>query len=92
VKLFFTASAAADLKRLREFISEHDPAAAERVAYRLRRAIERLTDFPRLGKAVEEFTDVRELIAGAYAVRYRLSQTAVTVLRIWHGKEISFRQ
>lgn len=49
MKLAFAREARGDLVRLRAFIAAHDPSAAERVARRLIRGIERLVRFPRLG-------------------------------------------
>ncbi len=90
-RLQFTASATRDLRRLRDFIAEHDPAAAARVSKRLGRTIRLLRDQPALGpplgKAVEELPDVRELVAGDYAVRYTVRGDAVVILRVWHGRE-----
>jgi len=86
-RLQFTASATRDLWRLRDFIAEHDPAAAARVSKRLGRTIRLLRDQPALGKEVEELPDVRELAAGDYVVRYTVREDAVVVLRVWHGRE-----
>jgi len=86
-RLQFTASATRDLRRLRDFIAEHDPAAAGRVSKRLGRTIRLLRGQPALGKEVEALPDVRELVAGDYVVRYTVRGGAVVVLRIWHGRE-----
>lgn len=86
-RLQFTASATRDLRRLRDFIAEHDPAAAARVGKRLGRTIRLLRDQPALGKEVEELPDVRELVAGDYVVRYTVRGDAVVILRVWHGRE-----
>lgn len=69
-QLHFTRSATRDLRRLRDFIVEHDPAAAARVSKRLGRTIRLLRDQPALGTGVEGLPDVRELVAGDYVVRY----------------------
>lgn len=86
-QLRFTRSATRDLRRLRDFIAEHEPAAAARVGTRLARTIRLLREQPALGKAVDGVADVRELAAGNYVVRYTLRDEDVVVLRIWHGRE-----
>jgi plasmid stabilization system protein ParE len=86
-RLLFTSSATRDLRRLRDFIAEHDPAAAQRAGKRLGRTIRLLRDQPALGKVVEDLPDVRELVAGDHVVRYRLSEGRVVILRVWHGRE-----
>ena len=86
-RLQFARSATRDLRRLRDFIAEHDPAAAARVSKRLGRTIRLLRDQPALGKGVEALPDVRELVARDYIVRYTLRGDAVVILRVWHGRE-----
>ncbi|WP_295880690.1 type II toxin-antitoxin system RelE/ParE family toxin [uncultured Thiohalocapsa sp.] len=82
-----TRSAMRHLRRLRDFIAEHDPAAAARVGTRLARTIRLLREQPALGIAVDGVAGVRELATGNYVVRYTLRDEAVVVLRIWHGRE-----
>lgn len=89
MKVLFSHSALCDLTRLRDFIAEKDPAAAERVSKRLRMAIERLSEAPRIGRPLEAFPgEVREFITGSYVVRYRISGERVYIVRVWHGREI----
>ncbi len=93
MKLAFARAARSDLVRLRSFIAEHDPAAAERAANRLIRGIERLVRHPRLGKRVPTGPDarapeeIRDWLVGDYVVRYLIASDRVFVLRVWHGKE-----
>lgn len=88
MKLIFSRAAVYDLVRLREFIAQHSPEAAQRVAQRLRGAIERLVDMPQIGRPVEDLPgEIRELIFGKYVVRYEVRQQSLYILRIWHGKE-----
>jgi plasmid stabilization system protein ParE len=89
VKVLFSHSALRDLTRLRDFIAEKDPTAAERISKRLRVAIERLSAAPRIGRPLEDFRgEVRELITGSYVVHYRISGELVYIVRVWHGREI----
>ena len=77
-----------DLTRLREFIAQHNPEAARRVAQRLNGAITRLVDMPQIGRPVSNIPgEIRELIFGKYVVRYEVRQDDLYILRIWHGKE-----
>jgi plasmid stabilization system protein ParE len=93
VKLAFSREARSDLLRLREFIAAHDPLAAERVARRLIRGIERLIRFPRLGRRVIAAPgelapeEIRDGLVGSYVVRYLIVGDRIIVLRVWHGKE-----
>ena len=88
MKLIFSRAAVYDLFRLREFIAQLSPKAAQRVSQRLRGAIERLVDMPQIGRPVENLPgEIRELIFGKYVVRYEVRQQILYILRIWHGKE-----
>jgi toxin ParE1/3/4 len=81
-RLQFTASATRDLRRLRDFIAENDPAAAVRVGKRLERTIRLLLGQPALGKSVEALPEVRELVASDYVFRYTVWCDSVVVLRV----------
>ena len=88
MKLIFSKAAVHDLVRLRDFIAQHSPEAAQRVAQRLRGAIQKLVDTPQIGRPVDNMLgEIRELIFGKYVVRYEVRQQYLYILRIWHGKE-----
>ncbi|CAH1041979.1 type II toxin-antitoxin system RelE/ParE family toxin [Halomonas sp. TD01] len=88
MKLVYTAEAIDDLKRLREFIADHNPSAAARIAAELVGKIELLPGFPNMGAPVEMAPvpdSVRDMVFGKYVVRYSVHATAIIVLRVWHG-------
>ena len=90
MNLVFTREAIADLVRLREFIAEHNPSAAARIAQELVERIEHLRRFPELGHRVLHAADaecVRDAVFGRYVVRYLAQGKTIAVLRIWHGLE-----
>lgn len=87
MKLSFTALAVADLQRLRDFIAQDNPLAARRVSEALQDSIARLLDHPQLGRIFDEHRAVRMWVSGDYVVHYLYDGHAVTVLRVWHGKE-----
>lgn len=90
MKLEYTAEAVGDLARLREFIAEHDPEAAERIADRLQSGINSLLNHPKLGHPVTyapEPESIRDLVIGDYLVRYLLLESRSLVLRVWHQRE-----
>lgn len=90
MKLVYTDEAIEDLKRLREFIAVHNPAAAARIPSELVGKIELLPDFPKLGVPVELAPapeSVRDIIFGKYVVRYSVHASAIIILRVWHGLE-----
>ena len=77
MKLKFTPRATYDLERLRAFIAEHNPDAAQRVSQQLKHNILHLVKNPKLGKVVDELP----------RVRYTVIEQTVIILKIWHGKE-----
>ena len=76
-RLVYTKAAVEDLQRLRAFMAEHDPHSAARVAAELVRRIQKLREFPRMGRPVTEAPDpemVRDMVFGRYVVRYALPE------------------
>lgn len=92
MKLVVSPEAAADLNRLRSFLADQNPDAAQRAVAFLVEAIQSLDTFPDRGRPTG-IESVRELIvpfgSSAYVLRYaHLPDTdEVIVLRIWHGRE-----
>jgi len=91
MKIDYTDVAINDLVRLRAFIAEHNPSAANKIAKQLLVGIQRLSQQPRLGHPVREAPEpekIRDIVLGRYVVRYTLLSQAVLVLRVWHHKEV----
>ena len=90
MKLVYTVEAVEDLKRLRQFIAEHNPAAARRIAAELVTKIKLLADFPAIGVPVAMAPvpeSLRDMVFGNYVVRYSLHSSAIIILRVWHSLE-----
>lgn len=95
MKLVFTELARQDLARLRQFIAEKNPGAAERAAKRLKAASVLISRRPLIGRVAPTPTsprpDVRELPvpfgASGYLIRYQVTRHEVRILRIWHARE-----
>ena len=77
--------------RLRAFIAEKNPAAAQRISQQLIRSIRSLVDQPFVGHEIEshdiELAGVQEWVAGDYVVHYVVQDDLLTVLQVWHGRE-----
>jgi plasmid stabilization system protein ParE len=93
MKLIVSQAALADLERLRAFLADKSPGAADRAVACLIAAIESLDHFPERGRQVS-VPNTRELIVpfgrSNYVVRYayRTEADEVVVIRIWHGREV----
>ena len=89
----YSPEAVEDLRRLREFIEEKNPVAAQNAASTLLAGINQLKAFPLLGTKVSLAPNpdsVRDLVIGNYLARYLVHEKEIYVLRIWHQKEDRF--
>jgi toxin ParE1/3/4 len=81
-----TEQAETDLAEILDYLDERSPAAAERLATAVDERCELLGQFPDMGRAREELAPgLRSIAVERYAVFYRVTATAVEVLRILHG-------
>jgi plasmid stabilization system protein ParE len=92
VRVVLSPHALADLDRLKNFLSDKNPPAADRMMVALIEAIDSLVHFPGRGRPGGEKA-LRELVvpfgSGAYVVRYAaLSGDEIVIIRIWHGREM----
>lgn len=87
MRIRFSPESVDDLKRLYEFIAEHDPDSARTVVLNLKSAINRFYLHPKLGRPLDQIEGVREFVFGRYAVRYTAKTESVYILRIWNLKE-----
>jgi plasmid stabilization system protein ParE len=84
--------AAADITRLRGFLSDKDVLTAQRALQTIYKGGELLAVHPRLGRPMPDGTKRRELFlpfgSGFYVVRYFVdANKAVIIVRLWHSKE-----
>ncbi|HES75876.1 MAG TPA: type II toxin-antitoxin system RelE/ParE family toxin [bacterium] len=92
-QIIVSSGAQADLVRLRQFIQDKNPDAAERAAQTLIDAINLLSDNPELGKPHPKVLALRLLFVpfgrAGYVVAYRYlnANDQVTILAIRHQRE-----
>jgi toxin ParE1/3/4 len=86
VNLVWLARARHDLRHLAEYIELRNPSAATKVEHRLRAAVEHLQQFPRTGR-ISRTPNTREIVLSEYPyiIRYRVTDGAVQILRIFHA-------
>lgn len=89
MKLKGTNKALTDLVRLHEFMAPVNPPAAARTVQSLTAAPVRLLENPRLGEKLDEFEprEVRRILVGHYEMRYKIQESTVYVLCLWHTRE-----
>lgn len=76
-----------DADAIAAFIARDSPGAASLLVERFIEAVDRLTEFPELGRVVPEVGDpaLRELIVSPYRIMYRVEGGAVWITAIVHG-------
>jgi toxin ParE1/3/4 len=90
--ILLSPDAVEDVERLRSFLDQNNPGAAQRALTLIWTAIDRLQDFPDLGMPTGD-TDIRQIVvrfgASGYIVRYAalLETKDILITRIWHGRE-----
>jgi plasmid stabilization system protein ParE len=90
MNLQFSPEAIDDLARLRKFIKEKNPTAAQRIAGDLLLGMEKLKVFPEIGLKVDRAFEpqrIRDLFIGRYTIRYLIGKGEIVILRLWHSKE-----
>ena len=85
MKLRYTAYARDNLVKIRSYIAQHNPQAANRVINHIRQQTELLSEYPNLGKE-GRCEGTRELVINLYPyiVAYRIYAEEVQILAIIH--------
>lgn len=91
-RLIWTLPARDDLQEIRHYIARDSRAHAQAMVREVRRAAERLRDFPESGRIVPEYDDprFRETIVWPYRVlyRYTVETNSVEILSVVHGRRL----
>ena len=94
-RVIYAEAALQDLERIVEFLLEASPGSASLAVRRIRRALDVLSDHPRIGRRVR--AQIRELVishgATGYLALYRFdpSLALVRILRVRHQREAGYR-
>lgn len=88
MRVHWLRSALADLEHIGDYIALDSPTAAERVTARIVNAVEKLADFPGLGRP-GRVIGTRELVISRtpYIVAYRVRGQTVELLAVLHGAQ-----
>lgn len=91
-ELIWLPEAKEDIARLHEFLQKKNMEAASRMIDLLLNGSDQLIDFPEIGKPLGDTLKRRELFlafgAGAYVLRYVLTQKNIVIIRVWHSREL----
>lgn len=89
-KVFWTQQSRDDLRAVRLHIARDAPATASAYVRKLRASVGRLREFPFSGEVVPELgrEDLREVLQGSYRLIYRVSDSRVDILAVFHSARI----
>jgi toxin ParE1/3/4 len=85
--LIWTDAALGDLEGIAAFIAQDSPHFAASTIDAITGAVEKVTEFPQLGRVVPEFGDprLREVIWRDYRIVYPVGEGQVAVTAVVHG-------
>ena len=88
MKIRWSPTAVADLVSIREYIAKDSPAAARKVATRIKEAANRLIEFPLSGR-VGRVPETRELVipGTSYIAAYTIRGDEVLIAAVLHGRQ-----
>lgn len=90
-KIIWLPEALEDIQRLRLFLEDKNPTAADRAGRVLQTGAKRLIDFQEIGNPMNDGTGRRESFlpfgAGSYVLRYMIDNKTIVIIRVWHSKE-----
>ena len=90
VEVRWTPQAAEDLDAIAEFIGQDSEHYATLFVMNALEVVERLKDYPCMGRVVPEITEptFREIILGNYRIIYRIHAELVEILTVYHGARL----
>ncbi len=87
MRVVLSAAARLDILGIYEYAAEDDFEAIDRLVDELDTAMQRLGDWPELGRPRPELrAGLRSLPSGNYLIFYQLGSQAVEILRVVHGR------
>jgi plasmid stabilization system protein ParE len=90
MKLEWSPLAVQRVVEIAKYIAMDKPTVANDWAIEIFDFVEKLIDFPQLGRVVPEINDenYREIIKGNYRIVYRVGLNNISILTVRHGKQI----
>jgi toxin ParE1/3/4 len=88
MKIRWSPTAVSDVKSIREYIARDSPAAARKMASRIKEAAGRLASFPLSGRS-GRVRGTRELVipGTSYIAAYTVNDDGVDIAAVMHGRQ-----
>lgn len=75
-----------DLKDIWLYIADDNPRSADELLLRIEKKCQALTQFPYMGQERPELEqDIHSLVVGRYVIFYRVTDTAIELVRVLHS-------
>lgn len=88
-------SAVNDIVRLKTFITKDNPNAANQAAKAIKESVQLVSEYPSIGKPVDDLPQYRDLLirfgAGGYIQRYRVHLEIIYIVQVRHYRENHFK-
>lgn len=90
MRLIWTGESLKRLIEIEEYIAEDNPVKAEEFIVFLIERAELLSEKPRMGRIVPEFSnpEIREIIARNYRIVYRIKKSIIEILTVFEGHRL----
>ena len=90
MKIQWSPLAIGRVTEIAEYIALDNPIAANNWVNEIFDSVEKLSDFPKIGRIVPELQDqtIRELLKGNYRTIYKIETGIISVLTVRHGRQI----
>jgi toxin ParE1/3/4 len=88
MKIVWTEPAIDDLRNLHSYIAKDSTEYANSFVERIILSVEKLTNFPRIGRTVPEADEetIRELLYHNYRIIYRIRKELIEIVTVVHGR------
>ncbi len=88
---YFLPEAFNDLERIYVFLAKVNKPAAKKALSAIYESVERLSEHPEIGRPLRGSAKFRQWVvkfgASGYVIRYRVTDTHIIIVRVWHGRE-----
>lgn len=85
-RVVWSQRALRDVEGIADYIAQDSAAYAAVVVRTIINQTKMLSRFPRSGRKVPEFDDIRELLAYSYRIIYRVQENEVIIAAVIHGQ------
>ena len=91
MKIAYSSRAVADIASIADYLIKRSPQGALAVERRIREVVDRLAEFPGMGRELAQRPSVRVMPLGRYLIFYTAREDELIVLYIRHGSRMPLK-